>query len=1073
MLSKKPPLQFIADFEGLHSISEISRSHLKALETLGISIYTQQYIVPCARLANFLPVLPPPIAPNTSFISLIFADTEHFSQETFATRRAYTRNSYVIAFVVWESLQLDARWANILSVFDELWIPSTYSQDIFLRHCDIPVRCIPHPVEVPQGIQAQRARWGFNAQDVVFCFAFNGESATFRKNPFGFLDAFERAFGRHHPRAKCVLKITNLPAQSPLTQALRARIAQIGGQLIEASLSRTAMFELIASCDVLVSLHRGEGFGMFIAEGMALGKACIATGYSGNMMFMNGANSVPIDYQLRPLTEADFYLPNGEPILCSYELGSLWAEPNLDHAAQAMQTLFADAELRAQIGTKAREEMRTHYSLSAIGARMEQRLEEIRAQVDFSALSHHSTRLDVPAHIRKERFYAEHPMPSALSALDRHAINTSRQSAKMEPLAHHSYWQPTDGINFFSEHNDMTSSFAIVSAQMHHSLQARGIPVRSFESFFANPSVSAPSDERYGLNLWMYPEHTLQKHPPAKIAALLGGRYSIAYLVHEVLPLPLEHRQALMYFDEIWTPSKFSADLFAMYTDKPITVIPHPIALQAPPADRAKWGLPAHKLIVMVSFQALSIERRKNAQGAVRAFKRAFADLPEEKRPFLVVKAHELQEFDAQTYQTLQAEVADVGGRLIDEKLSRDEFLQLLNSVDVYLSLHRAEGFGLPMAEAMLLGKIVIATRYSGNLSFMHTENSYLVDYRLIQDEIASGETVTWADPDEAHAARLLRDVYEHPQAAQAVAQSGQQTIQHQLNAQRIGSLMQARLAQIDLARVPAALDFLRAEQTELQAQYAAQAWLHDPLQEMHRWIETSLSAQRLSQRNAVVKRLAPLRFATDLLFYMRNLGKIFSAQAALYKQLTQLLLQMFHRLEQTRQQVQQLTQAPAPAPARLETQAPLLANPPLDLVTDAVWRSLGLDVESPDALLIQSPEQLRILNEAAPASLTRVMLVHCLEQYPPQAVALFLAQALESLRADGQLVVVGYNPSYRYLAEIGYAHGLQAIPPAFIAQQTGASAPQLLYLSPHPSAQGNIAWQDYARYLLIVRKEV
>ena len=117
---------------------------------------------------------------------------------------------------------------------------------------------------------------------------------------------------------------------------------------------------------------------------------------------------------------------------------------------------------------------------------------------------------------------------------------------------------------------------------------------------------------------------------------------------------------------------------------------------------------------------------------------------------------------------------------LLNETLPRGEVLALFAACDCYVSLHRAEGFGLGMAEAMLLGKPVIATDYSGNRDFTTPETSYLVRCRREVCETATGPYpagAVWADPDLGHAAEQMRRVYDCRADARAVAERGQRTV--------------------------------------------------------------------------------------------------------------------------------------------------------------------------------------------------------------------------------------------------------------------------------------------------------
>jgi glycosyltransferase involved in cell wall biosynthesis len=147
---------------------------------------------------------------------------------------------------------------------------------------------------------------------------------------------------------------------------------------------------------------------------------------------------------------------------------------------------------------------------------------------------------------------------------------------------------------------------------------------------------------------------------------------------------------------------------------------------------------------------------------------------------------------------------------VIDRLVSRQETNGFIEMCDCFVSLHRAEGFGLGLAEAMLSGKPVIGTNYSGNLAFMNRENSLLVDFELV--EIVEGGSVYkkgfhWAQPSEAHAAELMRSVLENRHEAVARAERAKKEIAEQLSVETAGQRMKQRLEEIrnpDAARAGA-----------------------------------------------------------------------------------------------------------------------------------------------------------------------------------------------------------------------------------------------------------------------------
>src|SRR5205823_2674111 len=134
--------------------------------------------------------------------------------------------------------------------------------------------------------------------------------------------------------------------------------------LVDRLLSRARVNGLLAACDAVVSLHRSEGFGLILAEAMFLRKPVIATGWSGNMDFMNSANSCPVGYEVVTLDRT----------IREYHAGQQWAEPDLDHAAHLMRRVAEDEPFRARIGARARDTIRSQFSPEVAGERYRRRL---------------------------------------------------------------------------------------------------------------------------------------------------------------------------------------------------------------------------------------------------------------------------------------------------------------------------------------------------------------------------------------------------------------------------------------------------------------------------------------------------------------------------------------------------------------------------------------------------------------------------------------------------------------------------------------------------------------------------
>jgi glycosyltransferase involved in cell wall biosynthesis len=148
----------------------------------------------------------------------------------------------------------------------------------------------------------------------------------------------------------------------------------------------------------------------------------------------------------------------------------------------------------------------------------------------------------------------------------------------------------------------------------------------------------------------------------------------------------------------------------------------------------------------------------------------------------------------------LRDEVRDLGGRIIEGTLPRSETNALLAACDCYASLHRAEGFGLTLAEAMLLGKPTVATAYSANLDFMTPQNSFLVSNRLVELKSAIGPYpagAVWAEPDVEHAVEHLRFVFEHRDDARQIGLRAKQDLEPLLDPTAAARRIARRLEEI------------------------------------------------------------------------------------------------------------------------------------------------------------------------------------------------------------------------------------------------------------------------------------
>jgi glycosyltransferase involved in cell wall biosynthesis len=210
--------------------------------------------------------------------------------------------------------------------------------------------------------------------------------------------------------------------------------------------------------------------------------------------------------------------------------------------------------------------------------------------------------------------------------------------------------------------------------------------------------------------------------------------------------------------------------------------------------------------VFLTAFDFGSYFARKNPLAVVAAFRQAFGQRPQrgqsgDRRPMLVVKTVSSGPHQLDFGELLLAIGGQANIRIIDQVLGRDDMLALLRQSDAYVQLHRSEGFGLLMAEAMALGKPVIATAYSANVDYMNPANSLPVDFRLVELDRDHGpyrRGAVWAEPDVAHAAALMRCLVNDRDLGRRLGQQARQDIARQLSPARIGAMIRDRLTVIE-----------------------------------------------------------------------------------------------------------------------------------------------------------------------------------------------------------------------------------------------------------------------------------
>jgi glycosyltransferase involved in cell wall biosynthesis len=335
---------------------------------------------------------------------------------------------------------------------------------------------------------------------------------------------------------------------------------------------------------------------------------------------------------------------------------------------------------------------------------------------------------------------------------------------------------------------------ACVAAQVPFSVTDLGFQTRHPQSDFA--LLAQAQDQHFAIDL-----HYVNAPQEAQTAQYLHeqglgrNRYTIGFWHWEQPQIPVGHWPAFDHLDEVWAPSQFVAQAVADVSPLPVFTVPHAIVCEASTgAQRANFGLPEGRLLVLVMYDFLSYQQRKNPEAAVRAFRMASAQAPEMGLVIKTINGHQ----HPQALAELKASVSDLPHVFfVDDFLSRQQVWDLQACCDILLSLHRAEGFGLAPAEMMRLGKAVVATGWSANMDFMAEHNSVPVRYTLkpLQQDVGPYPAgPLWAEADEEHAAWCLVQLAQQADWRQRLGQAASHSIRTQLSPQAVGERIAQRL---------------------------------------------------------------------------------------------------------------------------------------------------------------------------------------------------------------------------------------------------------------------------------------
>lgn len=369
---------------------------------------------------------------------------------------------------------------------------------------------------------------------------------------------------------------------------------------------------------------------------------------------------------------------------------------------------------------------------------------------------------------------------------------------------------PARGVNILG-HFSGPSSLSAPAESATKSLAAFAVPLTRHDV-----PMQGVSDRALGRPTDLHEVHDvslihIQPGPAFDSAYTLANlrrerdRYRVGVWHWDFSDVPAEWAKQARAVNEVWAPTRFVADALRRTVQLPvIPMLPGVELVSATPLPRSHFGIPDGRMLYLFMFDMNDVWERKNPLGLVDAFRKAFRA---DDNAHLAINVSGSRSKRAE-YLKLRAAAAEAGVQMFDANLSYSDAQALIACCDCYVSLHRSEGFGLNMAEAMLMGKPVIATAHSGNLDFMTSDDSLLVGCELTPletDYHSAKQGWLWAEPSLDDSVHWLRWTYQRRDDARALGERAQQSAERLLSLHSAGARMVERLEEIARLRKSAA----------------------------------------------------------------------------------------------------------------------------------------------------------------------------------------------------------------------------------------------------------------------------
>jgi glycosyltransferase involved in cell wall biosynthesis len=332
-LPATPPVTIVGFHGAVHGLGEGARMLARGFADAGVPVRALDLSADVGFPIDLPEAYPPPAADERGVVISHINPPEllRWARETEGRPLEGRRH---VGYWAWELEDAPTDWAPAFDLVDEVWTPSAFAAEAIrkIAPARVSVTPAPYPLYLNPRPAADRARFGLPEDAVVVLMAFDLRSTAQRKNPYAALAAFQKANAAAGRAALLVCKVIGADLYPETFEALRSSVAGDPSiRLMTESLSAEDMALLTASSDIVLSLHRSEGYGLLLAEGIWLGKPTLATGWSSTVEFMDPASSQLVDFTLIPV-EGDGQI---------YRTGR-WADADVDDAAAKLARMIAD-----------------------------------------------------------------------------------------------------------------------------------------------------------------------------------------------------------------------------------------------------------------------------------------------------------------------------------------------------------------------------------------------------------------------------------------------------------------------------------------------------------------------------------------------------------------------------------------------------------------------------------------------------------------------------------------------------------------------------------------------------------